>query len=276
MDDAVRWAAQELRSLCPEPEFGTRTMARHLLRAGIQISRSTVQRVLREAKPTQPPIKPKPAMEEPAGIKPHNLLAPKKPNQVWHSDITQIRILWFTFFITAILDGFSRKILALQVYARMPCARNMAALVKNATVRHGKPNFIITDNGSQFRKRFGKALRRQRIRHIHTRVRSPFLNGRMERFFRSLKLWQRLTLMVATAGGIQSRLDSFAAWYNTCRPHSALGFRTPEEAYGGKTLPNPIAYRTRDGPTVEIQVARRRFRDDPHLPAPEITVRRAA
>jgi len=276
MDDAVRWAAQELRRLCPEPEFGTRTMARHLLRAGIQISRSSVQRMLREPEPAKPPRKPRPAMEQPAGVKPHGLLTPKKPNHVWHSDITQIRVLWHVFFVAAILDGFSRKLLALKVYAKTPCAKNLAALVKSAAVRHGKPEFIITDNGGQFRKQFGRAVRRQRIRHVRTRVRNPFLNGKIERFFRSLKLWQRLTLMVATAGGIQRRLNSFAAWYNTCRPHSALGFRTPEEAYGGKTLPNPIAYRTRDGPTVKIQVARRRFRDDPHLPVPEITVRRAA
>jgi putative transposase len=276
MDDAVRWAAHELRRLCPEPEFGTRTMARHLLRAGIAISRSSVQRMLREPEQKKPARKARPAMEEPVGVQPHDLLKPKKPNQVWHMDLTQFRVLWFTFFIAATLDGFSRKILALKVYAKTPCARNLAALVKSAAVRHGKPEFIITDNGGQFRKQFGRAVRRQRIRHVRTRVRNPFLNGKIERFFRSLKLWQRPTLMVATAGGIQRRLDSFAAWYNTCRPHSALGFRTPEEAYGGKTLPNPIAYRTRDEPTVKIQVARRRFRDDPHLPVPEISVRRAA
>jgi transposase len=46
IDEAVRWAAHELRRLCPEPEFGTRSLARQVLRASIQISRSTVQRVL--------------------------------------------------------------------------------------------------------------------------------------------------------------------------------------------------------------------------------------
>jgi putative transposase len=252
MDDAVRWAANELRRVCPEPEFGTRTMARHLLRAGIQISRSTVQRMLREPEPAKPPRKPRPieawmpksrcrldrhiGMEEPVGVEPHGLLKPKCANHVWHSDITQIRVLRFTFFIAAVLDGFSRKILALRVYAKTPCARNMAALVKNAAGRHGAPKFIITDNGSQFRKQFGKAMRRQRIRHVRTRVRSPFLNGKIERFFRTFKLWQRMTLMAATASGVQRRLDSFASWYNTARPHSALGIRTPEEAFTGKVL----------------------------------------
>ena len=37
IDDAVRWAIHELRRLCPEPEFGTRSIARHVLRAGVQV-----------------------------------------------------------------------------------------------------------------------------------------------------------------------------------------------------------------------------------------------
>ncbi len=276
MDDAVRWAAREIRRLCPGPEFGTRTIARHLVRAGIQVSRSTVQRLLREPEVEKPRRKPRPPMEKPVGTTPDRLLAPKKPNQVWHSDITQIRILWFTFYIAAALDGFSRKLLVLKVYARTPCARNMAALVRSAAAKHGSPKFLITDNGSQFRKQFGKALRRQRIRQVRTRVRAPFLNGKIERFFRTFKLWQRLTLMAAGASGIQRRLDVFASWYNTCRTHSALDSRTPEEAHCGKALPNPIAYRTRDGPKIYIGIRRRHFRGDPRLPVVEITVRKAA
>ncbi len=276
MDDAVRWAAQELRRLCPEPEFGTRTMARHLRRAGIQISRSSVQRMLRESETKKPPRKPRPAMEEPAGIQPHDLLKPKKPNHVWHSDITQIRVLWFTFFIAAVLDGFSRKVLALKVYARTPCARNMAALVKIAVARHGKPKFLITDNGSQFRKQFGKAMRRQRIRQVRSRVRAPFLNGKIERFFRNLKGWARLVLFGFSATGIQRRLDCFAAWYNGCRPHSAINARTPEEAYNHRKLPKAVAYRARDKPNIQIEIARRHFRGDVRLPIVEIKLRKAA
>ena len=101
--------------MLPEREFGTRTIARHLLRAGLQISRSTVQRLLREPDVEKPRHKPRPPMEKPFGIKPDRLLTPGKPNQVWHSDITQIRILWFTYFVAAVLDGFSRKIMALKV-----------------------------------------------------------------------------------------------------------------------------------------------------------------
>lgn len=276
IDDAVRWAAQELRRMFPEKEFGTRTVARHLMRAGIKISRPTVQRVMREAKPNRPPRSPRPPMAEPIGVVPHGLLKPKKPNHVWHSDITQIRALWFTLFIAAILDGFSRKILALKVYARTPRARNMVALVRNAAARHGSPTFLITDNGSQFRKQFGKAMRRQRVRHVRTRVRAPFLNGRIEGFFRSFKLWARLALFGWNIRSIQRRLDSFVAWHNEKHPHSALGISTPQEVFAGKVLPEPIPIRARDKPNIEIQIAPRHFDRDAHLPIIEISLRDAA
>jgi transposase len=67
IDEAVRWAAHELRRLCPEPEFGTRSIARQVLRASVQISRSTVQRMLREPKPSRPPRPARPAMALPMG-----------------------------------------------------------------------------------------------------------------------------------------------------------------------------------------------------------------
>ncbi len=289
MDDAVRWAVQELRLLCPEPEFGTRTMARHLLRAGIQISRSSVQRMLRELETKKPPGKPRSAMEKPVGVKPHDLLMPKKPNHVWHSDITQIRVLWITFYLAAVLDGFSRKILMLRVYAKTPNSRNMAASVRGAVARNGGPKFIITDNGAQFRKQFGKAMRRQRIGHVRSKVRAPFLNGRIERFFKSFKQWQRLVLLAVSIASIQRRLDNFAGWYNIHRPHSALGHLTPAEAWAssalptqnprlpsGLQLPQPAPIRARDGPNIQIQIARRHYLNDPHLPVIEINLRKAA
>ena len=93
IDDAVRWAVHELRRLCPEPEFGTRSIARQVLRASIQISRSTVQRVLREPKPVRPAQHSRPAMATPLGKKPYHLLRPEWINRVWHIDLLSVQIL---------------------------------------------------------------------------------------------------------------------------------------------------------------------------------------
>ncbi|MGC8563251.1 MAG: integrase core domain-containing protein, partial [Thermoplasmata archaeon] len=92
-------------------------------------------------------------------------------------------------------------------------------------------------------------MRRQGICHVHTRVRSPFLNGKIERFFRSLKQWRRLALLATRTASIQRRLDTFADWYNRHRPHSALGIRTPQEAFANRKSPKPVPIRARDGPS---------------------------
>ncbi|MFH1022505.1 MAG: hypothetical protein V1809_03890, partial [Planctomycetota bacterium] len=82
MADGVRWLTHQIRSLCPESEFGTRRIALELIRSGIEISRSTVQRVLREKKPRCPPepvFAPTLANTDTSAI-----LKPRKINQTWH------------------------------------------------------------------------------------------------------------------------------------------------------------------------------------------------
>ncbi len=79
--DAVRWTVHELRRLCPELEVGTRTIARYIVRAAVQISRSSVQRILREERPKRRSVRP--AMVPPEGAESYHLLAPRSTNRVW-------------------------------------------------------------------------------------------------------------------------------------------------------------------------------------------------
>jgi transposase InsO family protein len=276
VDDAVRWTAHELRQLSPGPEFGTRTIARHVVRAGMAISRSTTQRVLREAKPAHPPRPARPPMAKPAGKQPHHLLTPHHSHHVWHMDLTLIRILWLRFTVAAILDGFSRKLLSLRVYRRTPRSRDMAGLVRRAAKEFGKPRFIITDHGAQFREQFHAALDRKGIRHVRGRVRAPYLNGKMERAFRTFKLWWRLVLTGLARSSIQRRLDHYHHWYNQHRPHSALRGLTPEEAWAGVALSEPIPFRQRDAVKPHIRIRRINCRGDSLLPIIEIEIRKAA
>jgi transposase InsO family protein len=122
-----------------------------------------------------------------AGVEPHHLLRPTHPNHVWHVDLTALRILWFRFTAAAILDGFSRKLLRLRVYSSSPRQRDLARLVQSAARKFGTPRFLITDHGTQFRNRFHAAMAGLNIRHVKGRVRSPYLNGKMERAFRRSK-----------------------------------------------------------------------------------------
>ena len=276
IDDTVRWTVRELRRLCPQPELGTRTIARLIVRAGLAISRTTVQRVLREPQPSRPACRKREPMPPPAGVEPRHLLRPKHPNHVWHIDLTSLRLLWFGFTVAAMLDGFSRKLLGLRVFVRTPRQRDMIGFVRQTAHEHGSPRFLISDHGTQFRKRFHAAMSRMSIRHVRGRVRTPYLNGKIERLFRTWRIWASMLLLPFGRLAVQRRVEAFRHWYNHHRPHAALRGRTPEEAWQGTLLPKPIAIRQRDAVKPTISIRRVNCRGDPFLPIVQITVRRAA
>jgi len=85
-----------------------------------------------------------------------------------------------------------------------------------------------------------------------------------------------MVLAGLTVRPIQRRLDHYRRWYNEHRPHSALDGLTPDEAWSGDALPEPIPIRSRDPIKPQIDVRRLRCRGDPLLPVIQIIVRYAA
>ncbi|MEO1717482.1 MAG: helix-turn-helix domain-containing protein [Planctomycetota bacterium] len=123
----VRRLVHELRVAFPEPEFGTRTIARHIVRAGISISRTSVRRVLQE----EPPKRLGNANERSrVTTAPKHVQHPTRPKQVWNLDITDLRVLRKRFEIAAIVDGFSRRIVVLHVFGRRPTTNDLSDLVE--------------------------------------------------------------------------------------------------------------------------------------------------
>ena len=279
IDDAVRWAVHELRQLCPEPEMGTRTIARHLIRAGIQISRRSVQRILHEEKPPAPKKarKSRPPVNPPAGAEPHGLLTPSNRNDVWHMDMISVKVLWIHYTVAAILDGATRRLLCLHVYRKRPNTQQLLRQVHKASTRYGTPRHLITDQGGEFQKQFKHGLNELDIKHIRGPVRMPCFNGKIERFFRTLRIWQRAAWLLPKQQNLQKRLDCYRLWYNEKRSHQALYGLTPEEAWNQIKPDEPIPIRSADWPSyAHIRIQRKRFKDDAHLPVIKITVTRQA
>jgi len=111
---------------------------------------------------------------------------------------------------------------------------------------------------------------------VQARVRAPYLNGKIERTFRTLRAWWRLVLTGLRQRGIQRRVDDFKDWFNEARPHTALGGLTPQEAWDGHCLPKPVAIRARDQLRPEVAIRRRHHHGDPRLPIVDLSVRLAA
>jgi len=129
-------------------------------------------------------------------------------------------------------------------FYKTPRSRDMVRLVRQAVKESGKPQFLITDHGCQFRSAFHEAMKnRLRIRHVRSKVRTPYLNGKIERAFLPLKLWWLGVLPSLVIRSLQRRLDDYQFWYNEHRIHSALGVLTPQEAWEGVEPPAPIPIR---------------------------------
>ena len=272
LHDAVRWTVHELRRLCPQTECGTRTIARHIMRAAVQISRSSVQRILRE----EPPHRryDKSAILPPEGADPHHLLTPRATNRVWQIDMMELRFLELRFTIAALIDGFSRKLLRLTIFTGTPTTQDTLRVVRSAIKSFGQPRFIITDQGGQFAASFTAALEHRGISVVKGKVRQPSFNGKVERLFRTLRLWLRVAVLPLGIASLQRRLDRYRTWYNEHRPHAALDSRTPEEAWQGVDSPDPIPIRVTDSEEIAVQVQRRSCRGDAALPIITIRVAR--
>jgi transposase InsO family protein len=194
-------------------------------------------------------------------------------------DIVTIRVLWTTYSAVAILDGATRKLLSLRAYRSQALnSQQMIQLIKATSKKHGVPANLITDHGIQFRNRIRQGLKSLGIKHVRDQVRTPSFNGKVERFFKTLRLWQRPALWPTTSRGIQQRLNQYQAWYNTQRPHQALKGQTPEDAWQTVLPAEPIPIRADVCPThtPHIRVQRNRFGSDANLPVIKITVHRLA
>jgi len=215
-DDAVRWLVHQIRELWPEAELGIRGIAAAIVRHGIQISKSTVQRVLKEPRTDKPvPTTPDDGADEPEEVRlPDNLLTPGRINRVWHLDFSMVKLVWKHFYVAAVIDGYSRRLIALKFYTNTPTTADALCLIRGCIRKHGKPRFVISDWGCQFRDTFRDKLKDMGVTHVRGRVKSCQFNGKVERLFRTFKMWARVVLLGLNPRTIQRRLDRYRDWYN--------------------------------------------------------------
>lgn len=137
-----------------------------------------------------------------------------------------------THFILGIMDHGTRMNLLLQ---RLELATSATILecIKEAMQLFGQPKIIRTDNASVFRsKKFRRALKELGIRQEFSEPGKPWQNGRIERFFLTLK--ENLNLITPANGlALDCLLSDFTTWYNLIRPHQHLYGYTPAEVWTG-------------------------------------------
>jgi len=154
-----------------------------------------------------------------------------RPNQVWCSDITYIPVQRGFLYLVAIMDWATRHVLAWRLSNTMD-ARFCIEALNDALAKHGKPEIFNTDQGSQFTSlEFTDTLREADIKISMDGRGRCMDNIFIERLWRSLK-YEAVYLHELTDGFAAERvIGEWMDFYNTIRPHSALGSQTPAEAY---------------------------------------------
>ena len=226
------------------PRWGTRRVAGVLARLGVVASRTSVQRILRRPRrPTRTARVPR-AREGP--------LVPRRPGHIWILDFTRVGGLLRSVRVGAVIDAFSRKVLAIGAGAGEPKAAFAVRLLREAVGTAGSPAWVVTDHGRQFTSRaFSRALRRRGIgRRLGAVGRSGSI-ALIERFWRSMKgEYARGLFLYRPLRSIEADLARYAEWFNAERPHQGLVNRTPDEVHFGRhrrprNLPRCVALEVR-------------------------------
>ena len=236
------------------PFYGSRRLAWWLGTQGHDVNRKRVQRLMRlmglEAIYPKPNLSRRNAAHE---VYPYLLrdLLVDHPNQVWCADITYIPMSHGFLYLVAIMDWYSRYVLAWVLSNTLDTSFCLEAL--EDAVALGTPEIFNTDQGCQFTsKDFTKALKKLVIRISMDGRGRALDNVFIERLWRSLKYEEVYLHDYATVAEARGGIGRYLTFYNTERPHQALEYQTPFEAHFGRppdlSLP-PFGQQGRRSPT---------------------------
>jgi putative transposase len=215
------------------PFLGSRRLTKWLVEQGVQINRKRVQRLMRRM--GLEAIYPKPKLS--AAGRGHRLypyllrnVNIERPDQVWSTDITYVPLTSGFMYLAAIIDWFSRYVLAWRLSNRLDGSFCLEML--DEALSRGRPEVFNTDQGVQFTS----ATWTGRLESVGVAV---SMDGRgrcldnvfVERLWRTVKYEDIYLWRYETVPQLQQGLGRYFCYYNEERLHQALSYRTPARVY---------------------------------------------
>jgi len=219
------------------PFYGTRKMRDWLNQQGHRVNRKRVQRLM--GRMGLESVAPKPNTSKAAKghkVYPYLLrgLEIERPNQVWCSDLTYIRLAGGFVYLTAVMDWHSRYVLSWEVSVTMQEDFCVSAL-ESALRRHGRPEIFNTDQGVQYTgQAFTGVLKDKGIRISMDGKGRAMDNIMIERLWRSVKYEEIYLKDYESVSELITALRVYFDFYNHERPHQGLGGATPAQVYHGR------------------------------------------
>lgn len=236
-DLAIMRRIDELHLLYP---FAGSRMLRDLLRQeGVEVGRLHVATLMKRMRIEALYRRPNTSKPTPGHkVYPYLLhkLAVTRPNLVWATDITYVPMARGFVYLVAIIDRFSRRVLAWRVSISLDAGFCIEAL-EEALARYGKPAIFNSDQGAQFTSTaFTAVLHREQIAISMDGKGRWRDNVFVERLWRSVKCEEVYLNAYALVPEARAGIDRYLGFYNAVRPHSALGGRTPDQIYFNQPL----------------------------------------
>lgn len=218
------------------PMYGSRRLQAMLKREGLLVGRRRIRRLMRKLGLWA--VGPKPDTSKPHPehkVYPYLLRGMEitRPNRVWASDITYIRMRHGFLYLCAIMDWATRKVLSWRLSNTLTSDFCTAAL-KEAIARFGGPEIFNTDQGSQFTSaEFTSVLKEHSIQISMDGRGRCHDNIFVERLWWTLKHEWVYLRPCDTGAEQRASLAACFDWYNRRRPHQSLAWQTPDEVYFG-------------------------------------------
>lgn len=220
------------------PFYGWPRITAHLREQGHRVNHKRVQRLMRLM--GLQAIYPKPRTTVRCSdhrIYPYLLrgVAVTRPNQVWSADITYLPMLHGFMYLVAILDWFSRYVVAWQLSNTLDGQFCLQAL--ETSLQQGCPDIFNTDQGVQFTAtEFTQTLEHARIRVSMDGRGRALDNIFVERLWRTVKYENVYLMEYPTVSDLIAGLTAYFRFYNYERLHQSLGYRTPASVYAHEAL----------------------------------------
>lgn len=217
------------------PQYGSRRMKKILARDyGIGVGRDHVRHLMRMLGIAA--VYPKSGLSKPHpehAVYPYLLRGVPivRPNQVWSTDITYIRLKHGFAYLVALIDWYSRYVLAWRVSSSLDLSFCLEML-DEALLKFTLPDMHNSDQGSHFTSQeyTGRLKAKQIVISMDGRGRC-LDNIFVERLWRTVKYEDVFVKGYETVPEVKSGLSSYFTYYNTDRPHQSLNYETPEKIY---------------------------------------------
>lgn len=219
-----------------EPSYGLKRIKQWMYRfRGVKVSTGSIRKTMK-AEGLANAQRPRRKRKSPDKVR---RFERAKPMQLWQSDITQFTLgpASMRVYLTVFMDDHSRYIVGWRLQSKQTADLVLDAF-KDAMVRFGKPEEVLTDQGRQYfawrgKSELEKLLESEGIKHVVSRSHHPQTLGKCERFWETVynEFWTRVKPQDLEEARV--RLRYFIDHYNHQRPHQGLDGMTPADRFFG-------------------------------------------